>query len=38
MIAGAAVALTIFFLVHFFGRGPLSEDKRTGVKSGEESN
>jgi hypothetical protein len=38
MTAGASVALTIFFLVHFFGYGPLSEDKRAGEKSGEESN
>jgi hypothetical protein len=37
MLAGAAVAVTIFLLIQFFVRGPLSEDKRAGEKSGEKS-
>jgi hypothetical protein len=36
MIAGAAIPVTIFLLIQFFGCGPLSEDKRAGEKSGEE--
>ena len=38
MTAGAAVPLTLLFLLHFYGLGPFSEDKRAGEKSGEESN
>ena len=38
MTAGAGFAVAIFMLMLFFFRGPFSEDKRAGEKSGEESN
>jgi hypothetical protein len=38
MTAGAAIAVTLMMLIEFFNRGPLSEDKKAGEKSGEESN
>ena len=37
MTAGAAIPVTLM-LILFFIRGPRSEDKRAGEKSGEESN
>lgn len=38
MIAGASFAVALGMLILFFNLGPRFEDKRTGAKSGEESN